>query len=252
MDTYFNCIIVIVSGQKFLEYLGKEDGNVIPEVTISKVDNKISVQTSEDVSGIEVIHKGSIVKSEKATNLEYEATKTGWYIIKATSSAGKLRYGWVRISSTIAAPKIEIVKPTEKPDAGWYKENVTVRISAGSNKTTKIYYTLSNWREDPLLEITNAETIGGVIAKDIELSLQGINSVYAYAVDEASGESEIVSLNALIDSEAPVLRDINVTGIKGENGWYRGEVGLSLENARDNASGVSRILLLYTNTSRDR
>ncbi|MCI9366626.1 MAG: hypothetical protein HFJ54_09165 [Clostridia bacterium] len=228
-------------GQRFIEYLGREDGNLVPKVTVSKVNNKINVQASEDISGInkiEVIYKGSIVKTENSTSLDYEAPNTGWYVIRVTSNAGKLRYAWIRVSSTMIAPKIEIVNPEVKPTSGWYKENVTVRISAGSDKTSKIYYTIANWKEDPSLEITEAEKINGIIAKDVELKLQGMNTIYAYAVDEGSGESEIVSLNVLIDSEAPILKDINMTGIKGENGWYRGAVGIELKNARDNASGV--------------
>jgi len=239
-------------GQKFIEYLGKEDGNAIPEVEVSKVDNKIGVKATENASGIngiEVIHKGEVVKGEKVSNLEYEAIKTGWYTIRVTSNKGKLRYAWVRISSTMIAPSIEIIEPATNADGEWYKDKVVVRIVAGSENTSKIYYTTSHWKEDPVLVINEADKIAGTntIGKDIEVTLQGATSIYAYSVDNASGESEIVRKDILIDSEPPVINDINITGTKGENGWYRGDVGISLDNAKDNASGVRRILLLYSN-----
>jgi len=228
-------------GQKFIEYLGKEDGNAIPEVTLSKTNNKITVNASEDVSGIngiEIIYRGDVVKSEKASTLEYEAPKTGWYIIKVTSNEGKLRYAWIRISSTMVAPNIEVIGPSAKPDSNWYKDKVTVRISAGAENTSKIYYTMSRWKEDPILEINNADMVNGSIGKDIEIAMQGATSIYAYAVDNSTGESEIVRYDVLIDNEAPTINDIVLAGEKGENGWYRGDVGISLENAKDNASGI--------------
>ncbi|MCI9365638.1 MAG: hypothetical protein HFJ54_03350 [Clostridia bacterium] len=229
-------------GQKFIEYLGKENGETIPELIVSKVDGKITVVSTENTSGIngiEVIYKGEIVKSEKTSTLEYEAAKTGWYAIRATSNKGKLRYAWVRVSSTIAAPKIEIINPSVEAESSWYKSKVTVRITAVGDKTSKIYYTTSRWKEDPALEITASDQINGSLGKDIEIALQGITSIYAYAVDGNDGESEIVRQDILIDSEPPVINNISITGTKGENGWYRGEVGISLKNAKDNASGIA-------------
>jgi len=231
-------------GQKFIEYLGKEDGNAIPEVEVSKVDSKIGVKATENVSGIngiEIIYKGDVVKAEKASTLEYDAQKTGWYTIRVTSNAGKLRYAWVRISSTIAAPSIEIIEPSTVPDGNWYKEKVKVRISVGADNTSKIYYTTNRWKEEPALVINETDKISGTntIGKDIEITMEGINSIYAYAVDSSSGESEIVRKDVLIDSEAPKVNDISITGTKGDNGWYRGDVGISLENAKDNASGIA-------------
>ena len=149
-------------GQKFIEYLGKEDGNAVPELTVSKENNKITATATEEIAGmngIDVIYKGEVVKSEKASTLEYDAPKTGWYTIRTISSAGKLRYAWVRVSSTLAKPNIEIVSPSTKPASGWYKEKVTVRITAGSDKMSKIYYTTSRWRENPILEINTNDQL---------------------------------------------------------------------------------------------
>ena len=211
-------------------------------MTVSKVNNKIAVAAIEDssgINGIEVIYKGEVVKQEKASSLEYDAPKTGWYIIRVTSNKGKLRYSWVRVSSTFAKPKIEIINPSTKPESGWYKDRVTVRISVGAENTSKIYYTTSKWKEDPVLEIKDTDLVAGVMGKDIEITMQGATNIYAYAVDGNDGESEAVRQDILIDSEPPKVNDISITGTKGENGWYRGDVGISLANAKDNASGVA-------------
>lgn len=67
----------------------------------------------------------------------------------------------------------------------------------------------------------------------------GITTVYAYAVDGDGNESEIVNIKIYYDNIPPVVKDIEITGEKGENGWYRGNVGISLKNAEDTTSGVA-------------
>ena len=150
-------------GQKFVEYLGREDGNNIPTVVArySKETNKITVLPREDVSGIkgaEIIHKGNAINLGEGSTLEYTPTKTGWYIIRVTSNTGKLRYAWIRVSSTMIEPEIKIASSGEQEN-GWYGKDsvpVVVTIIAKGNGAKEIHYTTNRWETEEIIEGSTA------------------------------------------------------------------------------------------------
>ncbi len=224
-------------GQKFIEYLGIEDRKEIPRVIAryDKETNKLSVVGKEETEGInkiEIIHKGGIVKAENSNVLEYEPIETGWYIVRVTANSGKIRYAWIRVSSTMVAPIIEITEHGEQEN-GWYgKDNVAVvvRITATGDKVKEIHYTKDRWQTEE-------------IANDKQVTLEGIRksgttTIFAYTVDENGNESDIARLEVNYDNTPPEINKVEIEGRQGNNGWMTSEVRISLKNAKDANSGI--------------
>lgn len=242
-DTYSSYIITKAFGKKFIEYIGRsgekaEDWypKLKAEYSEGKITAKAIEKTSERIEKIELIYRGGLA-GEKTGNsselaAEFDVTQTGWYIIRATSSTGKQRYAWVRAANTLLAPKIEINTSGEQEN-GWYgKDNVavTVKITASSESTKGIYYSLDRW--------SNEEYVEGKTAITGDINKAGLTIVYAYAVDKDGNESEIVNLPIYYDNIPPVVKNVEITGEQGENNWYRGNVGISMKNVEDANSGV--------------
>ena len=93
-------------GQKYIEYIGKASRKT-PEISnVSYDEENLKINYKSDVSNIELIYAGEIIDNINITD-------DGWYILKATSSDGNLRYAWIRVShvkESIQIPKIEVVK----------------------------------------------------------------------------------------------------------------------------------------------
>lgn len=156
-------------GKKFIEYIGRNTGKGTewyPKLKASYEEGKITAKamekTSETIEKLELIYRGGLVDQREGNspelNAEFNVTQTGWYILRATSSTGKLRYAWVRAANTLLAPKIEINTAGEQEN-GWYgKDNVpvTVKITAASESTKGIYYSLDRWASEEYVDRKNS------------------------------------------------------------------------------------------------
>lgn len=133
-------------GQRYIEYIGTEDGKVIPNIitVYDKVSSNIEVIGSEGVALVELIYRDQVIDEIVGNTGTFNVDKTGWYIIRVTTREGKVRYAWERVSSTVETPKIEI-KANGEAKEGWYssksnpvKAEITV---AGEKAVRNILYT---------------------------------------------------------------------------------------------------------------
>ena len=115
-----------VTGQKFIEYVGRADGKELPQVraeyNTEKAEVKVIANDSEGIASIELIYRGEVIQKEENPASGEEKTfivqKTGWYEIRVTSNSGKIRYAWVRPTSTVVAP---IITLTGEHKGEWYR-----------------------------------------------------------------------------------------------------------------------------------
>lgn len=167
---FSSCTITKVSGKKFIEYIGRNTGEgaewypkLKAEYSEGTITAKGLERTSERIEKLELIYRGGLADQKTGSSselrAEFNVSQTGWYIVRATSSTGKLRYAWVRAANTLLAPKIEINTSGEQEN-GWYgKDNipVTVKITASSESTKGIYYSLDRWANEEYVERKNCD-----------------------------------------------------------------------------------------------
>lgn len=224
------------NGQTFIEYIGIEDGLETPEVLVAydKMASSLSVTSNceDGISNIELMHNEDTVDSvQNIGETTFNIDDTGWYTIKATSNTGKVKNAWVRMSDTIAMPKIEIVAHGAEEN-NWYgkdKVPVNVKISTEDEATTGIYY---KTKVDEEYKYVEGKKV------DIQVKEEGRTVIYAYAVNVNKKESDIVNLTVKYDSVKPEINKISQKGTKGENDWYKTDVEISLDNIIEDGSGV--------------
>ena len=267
-----------LTGQKFIEYVGKGEEESLPKIkaTYNKGDAELTF-TAKDGKGIakvEILHRGTIytdnatdetetsIDGNGQTSLGKTVTlqKMGWYIVKVTSVTGYTRYAWIRVTSTVVAPTVEVVKDKSGTcNNGWYgadQKEVVVRIHTENETVTAICYKIS------VNGVSQGEkTVEGKVADNIKLPKNaGTITVTAYTTDEKGNISEIGELEpaVLYDNVKPTLRlnpDILITGTDGENGWKKGNVTISLANAgkeeNDANSGVTKYHWWYVELDKD-
>jgi len=216
-------------GQRFVEYLGREDDGTIPSIDVSydKQTQNITVNSSE-TQKIELSLNGETLKTANGTSLSYTTEKTGWYVARAISSNGKARYAWLRTSIDDLNVKLEVTS-VGILDNGWYgKDNVPVQVKISTNGS-KIYYKLGTEEEfTEVLENT----------KNLTIDTLGKTTVYAYAVDGSENESDVSRLKIRYDNTRPVVGEVVLTGDVRESGIYKSDVVISLANATDTGSGI--------------
>lgn len=216
-------------GQRFIEYLGREDENAIPsiEAVYNKQTQTITVSSSE-AQNIELSYGGEVVRTTNGTSLSYIANKTGWYVAKAISSNGKVRYAWIRTAVENLSAKLEITS-VGMLDNGWYgKDSVPVQVKISTNGS-KIYYKLGT--EGEYTEVVENNTT-------VSINTLGKTTVYAYAEDGSGNESEVSSLKVRYDNTKPTIGEIVLTGDVRDSGIYKSDVIISLDNATDTGSGL--------------
>ncbi len=213
-----------INGQKFIEYIGRNDEKDFPTViaTYDKIKSKIQVSAKAEDTGIEkldLIYKGEVIKSISEANTEFEVKGTGWYIIKVTSKTGKLRYAWVRVAGTLLAPKIEVdTEKSGKQEKGWYgadNKAVEIKITAEGEKAQKIHYTIDKWKNDTYVE---KEEGNNKIETRIKINKLGTTIIYAYTVDKDGNESEMSRLEIDYDNLPPEINEIEIEG-KSRREW---------------------------------
>lgn len=216
-------------GQRFVEYLGREDDGTIPSIDVSydKQTQNITVNSSE-TQKIELSLNGETLKTANGTSLSYTTEKTGWYVARAISSNGKARYAWLRTSIDDLNVKLEVTS-VGILDNGWYgKDNVPVQVKISTNGS-KIYYKLGTEEEfTEVLENT----------KNLTIDTLGKTTVYAYAVDGSENESDVSRLKIRYDNTRPVVGEVVLTGDVRDSGIYKSDVVISLANATDTGSGI--------------
>ena len=224
------------TGKKEIDYIGKEDEEGIPEITASYDKVKAVITANAECKGgikeIHLIYKKEIVQTQPGEKANFNVQKTGWYQIKAVANNGKTISTWVRVSSTVIAPLIEVISDGEQEN-DWYGKDdkeVVVKISTDNPTVTKLYYKTNKDQDFTIVE-----------GREATLTIQepGRTIIYAYVTDKNENESEQGNKEIKYDNIHPEVGELEIEGTKGviegtETGWYVSEeVIIKLNNMTD-------------------
>ena len=218
------------TGNRYIEYLGIDDGKTIPSIALSYNKNtKLITVTSSEAQNIELMYKNEVVQTQNGTSMTYTVENTGWYKAKAETSNGKIRYAWLRVGKKDSELKVglEVTSNGEK-ESGWYgKDNIPVQVTI-TGTGSKIYY--KQGTEANYTEVTGTNAV-------LTINTVGKTDIYAYTVDTNGNESEIKKLSIKYDNIKPEIGEIVVTGEKNGD-TYTSDVVISLSNMTDANSGI--------------
>ena len=261
-----------LTGQRFIEYVGKGEEENLPKIK-TEYDKKTAglnfkVKDKNGVAKVEILHRGTIYtdnatdetetsldfNGEKEVNKTVTLQKMGWYIVKVTSSKGYYRYAWIRVTSSVVAPIVEIKREQEdlanSEHGGWYGgvealKKVEVRIHTENETATDIYYKVIVNGKDEELEQNTEHNLGngwqsaGSTNKTITLPEQsGTIKIIAFSVDKKGNESENGVLDVLYDNVKPELHWTITPNLVGKQ-WHTSNVEISLATSTDANSLVS-------------
>ena len=116
-------------GAVFTEYIGRDDGKGFPELNMKYnkakgiITGTVTAESGAEIKSTELIYRGEVKTSKSGSGsieFDVESMGTGWYIVKTTSSRGKMRYNWIRVttvSEKLSTPTITVTaeKETSKP-----------------------------------------------------------------------------------------------------------------------------------------
>ncbi len=224
------------TGKKEINYIGKEDEEGIPEIIANYDKVKATITANAKCKGgikeIQLIYKKEVVQTQLGETANFPVQQTGWYEIKAIANNGKTRSTWIRVSSTVIAPLIEVVSDGEQENEWYGKDDkpVQVRISTDNETVTRVYY-----------KTNKDEDFQYVEGKEATLTINeaGRTIIYAYVTDKQENESEQANKEIKYDNIHPQVGEIEVEGTKGtidrtETGWYVSEeIKLKLNNMTD-------------------
>ena len=100
------------TGQKGIDFSGTQGGEGLPVLTASydKIKAVITASASSEdgIARIELIYKDQVIKTAETNTTTFEVEDTGWYQVRAVANNGKTRSSWLRVSSTVVAPNIQM------------------------------------------------------------------------------------------------------------------------------------------------
>ena len=237
-----------------VEYIGNEDGEAFPELLASferttSIINATASDSKNEIVSTEMIFRGETIEpngNHTASSLTHKGIDSGWYIIKTTSSTGKLRYAWIRANTKangLTPPEIEIVSAGLPGQEDWYGQDnqpVITRIYTTNPRTKRIHYEISG--------VSPAKTEE---APGMEVTLEGINTsgstyIIAWTLDDKGGESDPTRYEVKYDNQKPEIIKIQETGetketVEGEQEetrWYKSDVELLITEYLEEHSGV--------------
>ncbi len=248
-----------VTEQKFIEYVGKENKGTLPNLVTkyNKENATLSAEvknTSEvDVEKIELIYRGEVLETKNSntvtfSNLQY----TGWYMVRVTAKSGQMRYAWIRGSSTVIAPNIEIISDGVAVN-DWYGADqvpLKVRISTDNPTAKAIHYTLGGVVSGDKTEEGTSVELEAEFKDAQGRSKSGTITITAYVLDgldENANQSETATRDINYDNIKPTLaKKITPEKQDGKN-WYNSQdVKISLADSTDGNSGVAKYKYRYT------
>ena len=231
-------------GAVFVEYIGRNNKDAFPNIiaryekSIASIITKTSIE-SGSVEKLELIYRGEVLQTitdlSGELRLKVDSSGTGWYILKATSNKGKLRYAWIRVTNVtdrLTVPEIIFTPSSPDGEQDWYKTvPVGVEIKTESPSANEIHYIISG-------ASTKDETIvQGKTAKDTIANL-GRTTITAWAEDGKGFQSEVITKVIKLDNEKPSITH-KETSNKAQVGiWYKDNVTVEIEG-NDNHSGIA-------------
>ena len=233
-------------GSVFVEYIGRANGGEFPNITARYEKNIASIiKTSIDKGKndkIELLYKGNAVETLTQTKeeirLEVDKYGTGWYIIRATSDKGQLRYAWIRVTNITdkLTPPVITLSP-EEPESKWIKSKpVTVTLTTESPAAKQIHYVLSG--------ATNTEAEGIILqGKTGTFTLENLGRtlITAWTEDGEGFESKPVTKEIRIDDERPSIAHTEDSNKAQVGIWYKDNVEIEI-TGEDTHSGIDGYL----------
>ena len=155
-------------------------------------------QTTKDTTTATNVYTGSI--DGTYTVYAYTIDKAGNISAEVNKSASK--------DSTV--PNGPTVSPTTSANSnGWYKSNVTVNITAGTDQASGAY----KLRYSTNGGTSYTTTSGGVTTASVTVSSEGTNSIIAYTIDKAGNISTSTGTATVkLDKTKPTISSITSTG----------------------------------------
>ena len=245
-------------GVAFVEYIGKDDGKQIPNLKTKYIGKvaAISTEATDNQNGIaktELIYRQKIENTvtenlNKEVRFDVEPLGTGWFVIRTTSNAGKMRYAWIRVASVsdkLKAPTIILNPAVPNGRNEWYTTEVEVTLENNEEEAKEIRYMLvPNLEEVDLDKILNESDInaGNKYEGPFKITNNGTTKILAWVVDETGKyRSEYAREELKIDTKGPEIIGIKAEGVEPkETGWYT-EKYINVEiDANDEGSGIDK------------
>ena len=206
--------------------------NSIEKVEVLKEENVTSVWTNKDVSvyikasdritGIEEYSYNNGVSYQEEEIKTYSSNTSG--VIRIKDRVGNISEG---ISFTIN--KIDKTNPTctlkasgTEGNNGWYRGNVTISIDTKSDTGSGVDVAGVGSYTNGETRTQTADTTG---------------ATYTGYVRDKAGNTNTCSITIKKDATAPTCT-LKASGTKGNNGWYKGDVEVSINTTSDATSGV--------------
>lgn len=212
-------------GMSFVEYIGKYDKKEFPTLKAHYEKSLASILTETKttdgkIDKVELIYRGEVVLSKEAENgemrLDVDKMGTGWYKVKSTSSNGKLRYAWIKvttISEKLTPPIITISPSTPDGLENWYvNAPVKVNIVTDSPSASEIHYTLVGAKNQEETIIPGKEA-------NFDITESGWTKIIAWTEDGRGYQSEEAIEEIKLDTVKPEITKAELIATKGANGW---------------------------------
>lgn len=212
------------------------------EPNFSDVHASGEILTNFDNEDIHYIGWGTNTNKSEAENFIVDNDNRGTFVnngdySSSISSIADYIYN-VYFNTVDHEPTEPVITMTEAVDdteynGSWTNSNISITIDGSIDNFTEssdIIYEYStdgvNWNR----------------ASSFDQSEEGINTIYAKAVDEDSNKSNVVTTTTKIDKTNPTIPEIELTGISGDsydtNTWSKEDIIFNLSNSTDNLGNI--------------
>ena len=155
----------------------------------------------------------------------------------------------IKIDKT-APPAPSVVATPETSSTSWTPNSVPIKITTYSDDKVNesgrpitvsgVYFTkYSKTSETSGIGENGSGEINSVGTQTITIVNSGITRITAYTQDYAGNRSPEVTVRTYIDKLAPPCLNINLSGFKGNNDWYRGDISVNITNCGDVVNGYT-------------
>ena len=217
-------------------------------------DNCTNVTSCNDVSGV-----GGITYSLNGATIRNDTNVPSGSLISVTNNnitkISALVYDNANNKSSVVTSEIKMDKepPTRptltvvgSPQGGnnWYREDVTVRITSGTDQdylsgVDRVVYTKIGAENIAETAIPSGNTVN--------ITTEGTTTLSATTIDKAGNRSGNATLGLNIDKTPPAAPIIQVLSSPVYGGWYKGAVNFTVTGGADALSGIYKVKYSVSN-----
>ena len=214
--------------------------------------SNVTVRVTQGTDNESGVNRVTYALSGATTKSETTITSGGTFSITAEGTTTVTVYTYDNAGNKSAAKTLTVKKDSVAPTQanatvsggtagsnGWYKSNVTVRVTQGSDATSgvnRVVYALSGATTKSETTITNGGTFS--------ITAEGTTKVTVYTYDNAGNKSTAKTLTVKKDATAPTQAGVSISsGTPGYSGWYKSNIGIRVTQGTDSGgSGVNRVV----------